>query len=442
MNKNIDTLIIGNNITSFLTSSQILKSGHDAVYLKDQRIKSNDPYFKFYGPIDLAFIKTWISDIDEESSIFKRSNFELAPFCLLVNSKRYEFASPRPYLNYSQVTRQFPNLHAQLQQILASEQKEISDFEEDFLTAVSRLGESLCRYKTIHQVSVATFKSALPDYIYDCYSSFRREFKNNSELQKLMSSLRCIYTQSIELTFSDLELIYFFIVLLSPRYRFIWSLALEAQAKDAIEKLGGVTLEDTIEEFSFSNARPWATQLASYSGVVAPSKMAIFSSNVERLGIGHDLSSVYGCIKLNYKMSDNLLSGEYYHFDAYSFGSDVAFIRKKIGGDGVCEVKVYSRFEDCFKVDFVQDMFHKLLIENEIIDSQDVLLNCVAIDEVCLLRNHGLLNARENVKLKFRTGSRGKLESVKGVYYHGPLKKNNLGITQTLLEARDYKTFV
>lgn len=442
MNKNINTLVIGNNIASFLTSSQILKSGHDAVYLRDQRIKSNDPFFKFYGPMDLVFIKTWITDVDSETTIFQESNFELTPFYLLVDGKRYNLASKRPYLNFSQVTRHFPNLHKQMQAIFTSEEKTASDFDEEFLASVERLGESLCRYKTIHQVSLATFKNSLPKFIYDCFVAFKDQFKKDDRLKRFLSSFRCIYSQSIELTFSDVELIYSFIVLLSPRYRFVWSLNLDIQAKKIIEKLGGVMLEDKIEEFSFSKSRPWATQLASYSGVVAPAKMAIFSSNVEKLGIGHDLNSVFSCLQLNYQLEDRLLAGEFYLFDPESFGSDVAYVRKKVSANGKCEIKIYVHLNDCLKIDFVQDKFHQLLLKDGIIDQSDKLINCTIVDEVCVLRNHGHFNTRGGVNLKFRTGTRGKLENVKGVYYHGPLKKNSLGITQTLLEARDYKTFV
>ncbi len=449
MNKTIDTLVIGNNITSFLTSSQILKSGQKAIYLRDKRIKSSDPYFMFFGPLDLSFIKTWVSDLEMAEDIFNEDSFVLSPFSIIINGKRTMCAGASPYLNFMQVCRHYPSLHNKFLQILASEDVDHAKFDSDFLACAKRLGESFCRYKTIHQISVSTFKADLPKYIYDIYTVFKEEVKNNRELHQFICTLRCVYTHGLELTLSDLELMYYFISVLSPRYHFLWSPAKETQVNETINSLGGSTYDDIIEEFSFSNNRPWATQLSSFSGVISPAKIAIFSSNVAKLGISHNLESLYRCIKLRFKCQDDLVSGIYYIFNDDSFGGDIAFIRKEVivvdsldGKQTLANIKVYKKYNDCLKLDFCQDELEAMLKESHIIEKDDQLMTGVMTDEVCVLRNHGMINSGAKINLKFRNSDGPKASCVKGVYYQGPLKKNELAITQTLIEAREFKTFI
>ncbi|MFG1498802.1 hypothetical protein ABMA70_01245 [Halobacteriovorax sp. XZX-3] len=442
MNKKIDTLIIGNNIASFLTATQILKSGFGAIYLRDKRIKASDPYFKFFGPLDLAFIEAWASDLELDSTIFDKDSFVHAPFYLKYKSEQTLCAGLSPYLNFSQICRHFPELYNEFINRLRIEEIDQEKFDQDFMSSVKRLGESLCRYKTFHQVTVNTLRSALPNYIHDIYEIFKKHLRLNKDLQRFASCFRCVYTKTLELTFSDLETIYFFILMLSPRFRFQWQLEKEEQATKTIECLGGSSFEDIVEEFSFSSRRPWAAQLSSFSGVVAPQKIAIFSSNLDKLNIAHNITDLYRCVKLDYALADKLISADYYYFNESSFGGDIVFIRKEISLDGTCQIKMFKQFDDCLKYDFCEKELHQFLLDNQIIDRNDTLLKGKLTNETCMLRNHSVINSGSRINLKFRMGQAGKFESVKGVFYHGPLKKNNLGITQTLLEARDFKTFI
>ncbi|MFG1492606.1 hypothetical protein [Halobacteriovorax sp. ZH4_bin.1] len=442
MNKKINTLVIGNNIASFLTATQILKSGFGAIYLKDKRIKASDPYFKFFGPLDLAFIKAWAEDLELETNIFDEDSFVHSPFYLKYNGKQTLCAGLSPYLNFSQICRHFPELYNEFINRLRIEDVDQEKFDQDFTSSIKRLGESLCRYKTFHQVTVSTLRSDLPNYIYDVYALFKKHLRDNKELEKFTSCFRCVYTKTLEQTFSDLESIYFFILMLSPRYRFQWQEDKEEQATKTIESLGGSSFEDIAEEFSFASKRPWAVQLSSFTGVVAPQKIAIFSSNLDKLNISHNITDLYRCVKLDYKLSDNLISADYYHFSENSFGGDIALIRKEILKDETCQIKIFKQFDDCLKYDFCEGELHEFLLSNDIIDENDTLIKGRLTNETCMLRNHSVINSSARINLKFRMADSGKYDSVKGVYYQGPLKKNNLGITQTLLEARDFKTYI
>lgn len=448
-NKKIDTLVIGNNIASFLTSAQILKSGHKAIYLKDKRIKANDPYFKFFGPIDLAFIRAWISDLELDSEVFEESTFFNDPFYLKFNNKQTLCAGKYPHTNLMQLGRHFPELYIEFRDYLAQEEVTAEEFNNEFLEYCRRMGETLCRYKTFHQVSAATFKTALPSYILGLYRIFKNYLKTNDELRKFLCAFRCIYTHNLETSFSDLESIYYFLLFISPRYRFQWQQSNEALANDTIDSLGGLSLEDVIEEFSFSRRRPWAVQLSSYTGVMAPRKVALFSSNLAKLNIGHNYHDLYSCVQMKYRLTDQLIAADYFIFDELSFGGEVVFVRKQItaaSGEGtdagrIANIKIYKKYDDCLKFDFCCDDLKQVLLDSGIVDSGDELIEGRVIDDICLLRNPSVMNSHENIELKFRN-DKGKLELVKSVYYQGPLKKNYLAITQTLLEARDFKTFI
>lgn len=444
LNKNIDTIIVGQNYLSYLLAYQLITERHDVLILNDERISRDDGHFKFFSPMESSFIKAWGEDLETPYLHDLSSYLKVSPFIAKMDKTEVVLGRDNPYHNLVELARKLPEYFFEILEHIDSGGISEDSFNESYFDMCERLGKTLCRFKTLQNFNYATFSNHCPDYVTDIFEIFFKKISMDDgfdDSKALFSyTMRSIFHDVLTVSMPKVEAFHLFCSMIGPRY-FLETDVIIEKLRELLESRGGNFRDSQIREWKFHKGRPWCVELNSFEGIVHPRKLTFIGGRPRQIPLRLDTEGLYGNYVLNVKRDVVMKrSLPFYNFSKQYMGSHFPFWFEE-EKDGHVQIKVFSKVLLGEKEEFLFDEIVELLVSENVISKNDELLDIKIGDEVISGKVAKSLNLPENMVL--RDGAFAlKGEKLKDVFYIGPCKKGPLGLMSSLMETKDFRHFL
>ncbi len=444
LKKNIDTIIVGRNYVSYLLGFQLLLENRDVLLLEDSRLSEGLGHFNYFSHIERSFIKSWAESISIDEVLDVDQFLEVRPYISKLGDREILLGKSSPYSNLRELSRKFPELFNELFIHLKENLIPSEEFNESYYKLSSRLGNTLCRFKTMQNINVQTFMHHSPEVFNDLFEIFYDSLTKVQENQELASlfiySSRTIIHNVLTDKLSKIEAIHLFLSLLGPRYFFDTSL-LHKRLEELLVTRGGFFRSSPIREWKFHKGKPWCVELNSFEGIVHPKHISFVGGRPSSFPLKFDTKGTYS--NFNIKLSQNISLEE--NIDKYLFklnkmGTQFPFLCLTSNSHGKY-VQVFSRAVECQKAEFYRDEICELLKLEKVINEDMEMSDAIVGQEVVCAHSFENVHIPSKVVIK-DAGSALESNTLKDVHYIGPCQRSPLGLLSSLLETKDYRNFL
>jgi hypothetical protein len=448
LNKNVDTIIVGQNYLSYLLAFQLITEKHDVLILNDERIAKDDNHFKMFSPMEKDFIQAWGEDLGATYLEHLNESLSTKPFIVAIEDKEVLLGRDNPYQNLVELARKFPEFFYEILEFVDSGGINEQSFNESYYNMCERLGKTLCRFKTLQNFNFSTFSNHCPDYMTDIFEIFYKKVSMNGGFEDpkalFIYGMRAIFHDVLTVSMPKIEAFHLFCSLLGPRYQLDTSIIV-SKLKGLLEHRGGNFRDSQIREWKFHKGRPWCVELNSFEGIIHPRKLTFIGGRPKQIPLKLDTEHLYGNYELTVKKNDlHKRSLPFFKFHAKYMGSQFPFwVETNMPGEQeeTSFIKVFSKGHHGEKEDFIFGEIADLLIKDKVIDRAEDISNIKLGDDVISGVVAKSLNLPE--KMILRDGAFAlKGEKLKDVFYIGPCKKGPLGLLSSLMETKDFRHFL
>lgn len=446
LNKNVDTIIVGQNYLSYLLAFQLLTERHDVLVLKDERIAKDDNHFKVFSPMEKSFIQAWGEDLNAKYLEHLDDSLHIRPFIISLDDKEVLLGRNNPYQNLVELARKFPDFFYEILEFIDSGGITEESFNEAYFNMTQRLGKTLCRFKTLQNFNFSTFSNHCPDYMSDIFQIFYQKIMMGKEFEDskalFVYGMRAIFHDVLTIAIPKIEAFHLFCCLIGPRYQLDTSNIVH-KLRALLELRGGNFRDSQIREWKFHRGKPWCVELNSFEGIIHPRKLTFIGGRPRRIPLKLDTTHLYGNYELVTRQSKTHYRDlPYIKFSSKYMGSQFPFwIETSDPETEKVTIKVFSKGHHAEKEDFLFGEISELLIKEGVIESKmDVESICLGDDVIS-----GVVAKSLNLpeKMILRDGAFAlKGEKLKDVYYIGPCKKGPLGLLSSLMETKDFRHFL
>lgn len=407
--QDIETLIIGEDPLAYLFGIRKLRSGDSSMLIDDsfKQLNSIDSQSQVISLLEKTFLEENIKNYKIDNFI-KIEDHVSSTSLYCIADKTKLVLGLKPSQNLLELGRKFPYLFNH--NLFLEEEwnlKKCTDFDKDFISLIKRVGAHACQYSDSKKYNLNSLLLHCPPRIRSIFKFFANGVlsgqkqailsKHFLEYRSLLFLIRATHQHTSSCKFSETQLFYLFLSLLSPCFTLNES-TLGESLKNQYIKLGGVYKQSKINDYSFNLQKPWRVELASIEGTLTPKKICFF--NHLNPSYHMDLSKqgrAFHILEFSFSLSgsipeftqDNLIlmtKKEY-------LGTHFPYLEARIL-KGRIFFKVYYTKQDTEKVEFVKDAamdFLKSYINDElkflVIDFNDYNLENHGISQIFALDN-------------------------------------------------------
>ena len=462
LEKNIDMALIGNNYLSYLLSFDLLSKNQKVLILDDERMKYGGLFGRQISELERVFLKTWGEDN------------HLEPFINIdrfVNSQEIHFSvdsiqvslGKSPYENLLELSRKFPDFFIKDdgEFALSFSDEFGSELNTSSLSFCYRMGRNACRFSNLQSLSIDTFLNHCPNSIKELYSLFQKNVQRmlNEEheywdYKSFLYGSKSFYQSRMSIASSDIEIFHLFHCLISPSYIINEEKIIE-EILPIFEQRGGQLKRTHVREWKFYKHSPWSLELASFEGIIHPSRVALLGGLPDKLPL--KISPDNKCYK-------NVVSKISFEGDSFpKSGIHVLVRNNRIGTDqsliildnsqkqssAVVQQFVLKRkgqriefFEDSLKSWLREDLAFLFPRSNSFKFESEFDFG----DEVFIAETFNFLE-RTNLHLPKKTriyDSANPLHRKKlsNVFYFGPYKDAQLGLLTSMVDIKEAQQFL
>lgn len=445
LKKNVDLVVVGNNYISYLLAYQLILTNKEILILDDERISMDENHFKNFSLIESSFISAWGEDLESPELTSFEQFITPVPMTLNIGKKQVLIGRDDPYSNLKELARKLPEYFFNVYEMILDGGITKESFNKSYHDLCQRIGKNLCRFKTLQNYNLATFLNHCPDYFSDIFELFysnvkfdENEFDDDKAL--FIYSCRAIYHDVLSVRLAKIEAIHLLISLIGPRLSLSTENMLE-NLKDLLEKRGGNFRRSQIREWKFNKSRPWCVELNSFEGIVHPKGLVFIGGKPREIPLQLGFNHLHNCYHIKVKR-ERLINcdSRNYHFNEKYMGAQFPFwIEEDFEDHSI--IRVFSKGHNCEKAEFLKDEMIELLKNEGIIKERDEVIGVSLSTEVLSGGVAKSLNLPE--KMTLRDGAFAyKGEALKDVHYIGPCKRGPLGLLSSLMESKDFRTFI
>ncbi|EQC44368.1 hypothetical protein [Bacteriovorax sp. Seq25_V] len=444
LKKNIDTIIVGRNYVSYLLGFQLLLEKRDVLLLEDERLSNGHGHFNYFSHIERSFIKSWAESISIEDTLDIDNYLEVRPYISKLGDREVLLGKNSPYSNLRELSRKFPELFSELYIHIKENLILEEEFNDSYYKLSSRLGNTLCRFKTMQNINVQTFMHHSPEVFNDLFEIFYKSLTEEGDNQDLASlfiySSRTIVHNVLTDKLSKIEAIHLFLSLLGPRY-FFNTAELNKSLEILLVSRGGFFRSSPIREWKFHKGKPWCVELNSFEGIVHPKHISFVGGRPSSFPLKFDTKGTY--TNFNIKLThDKSLTDSFdkYLFKVNKMGTQFPFLCLT-NHEGNKVAQVFSRTVECQKAEFYREEIRELLKHERVIESGEEMSQTEVGQEVVC--SHSFENVHIPSKVVIRdAGNALENTQLKDVHYIGPCQRSPLGLLSSLLETKDFRNFL
>lgn len=462
LEKNIDMALIGNNYLSYLLGFDLLSKKQKVLILDDERMKYGGLFGRQICELERVFLKTWGEDN------------HLEPFVNIdrfVGSQSVHFSvdsiqlslGKTPYENLLELSRKFPKFFTKEngEFALSFDNEFEAELNTNFLSFCYRMGRNACRFSNLQNLSIDTFLNHCPSSVKDIYTLFQKnvqkmlsEEHDYWDYKSFLYGAKSFYQSRMSIASSDIEIFHLFHCLISPSYLINEERIIE-EILPIFKKRGGQLKSTHVREWKFYKQSPWSLELASFEGIIHPSRVALLGGLPDKLPL--KISPDNKCYK-------NVVSE--ISFDGEIFpksGIHVLVRNNRIGTDQSLIILDNSKDESRAlvqqfvlkrkgqRIDFFKDSLESWLrddLEQLLPKSSDFKFESGFEfgDEVFIAETLNFLE-RSNIHLPKKTrifDSANPLHRKKlsNVFYFGPYKDAQLGLLTSMVDIKEAQQFL
>ncbi len=455
IDKSFDTIVIGNNISSFLFSLELLEKNKKVLILNDRRVDYGSLDNCLTNQMELEFLKSWGKN--KKISCIENIESYLKPIPLLFATKTFRIHfSKNPSLNLKELLRKLPikfkDNYSNLN-LLLNDSEYCLKFDNMLYKAYQNFGLILYKKNYFNEPNINDLIKIFPNKLIEIFNAFKNailHFKDQDsrsfwQLHNFLYMCRGIYHKRLTSPyhFNDSELFYIFFSILSPYY-YIDIPRLKTNLKRIYNKRGGNFQNTWVREWLFYKNSPWYLELAGYNGVVHSQKIAFMGNISDRMPIRLvNKKHFYKTLILNIKLKPEaklLMENQLIIFSSIqSMGTSSPiwighykkdflqvsyFIRKKMGSkEAFIKEKIINKL--------LKDLPHcSLVTEDNISDIR------------CSFGKDYWTDTNQTLKEKFHPYSLignfniGENFKIKNIYHLPIFENNNLGMISSLINIK------
>lgn len=462
LEKNIDMALIGHNYLSYLLGFDLLLKNQKVLILDDERMKYGTQFGRHICELERVFLKTWGED--NQLGPFINIDRFLEPKNVYFTVDHSQLTLGRkPFENLVEVSRRFPKFFVSSNgefEIELDEELE-EELNSTFISFCHRMGRNACRFSNLQSLSVETFLNHCPTRIKDLFELFKNNVlemmsveHDDWDYKSFLYGARAFYQSRMSVMLNDLEIFHLFHCILSPFYKLNENKLIE-ELLPIFEQRGGQLKRTHIREWKFYKQSPWSLELASFEGIIHPSRVALLGGLPEKLPlkISPD-SKCYKNIVTKVRFIGELgpLDGIHILVKADRIGTDqslIVFEKNENQDESQVHQFVLKRkgqkidfFEESLKLWLSKD-FKDLLIR---IDGFEYVSTPVFGDEIFAAQAPNFLE-RTKIHLPKKThiyDLANPLKRVKlnNVFYFGPYKDIQLGLLTSMVDIKESQQFL
>ncbi len=452
--------LIGHNYLSYLLSFDLLLKNQKVLILDDERLKYGPLFGKQISELERVFLKTWGEDNKLEPFINIDRFLTTTPVYFMVDNVRVKLGAT-PFDNLIELARKFPkmftNLEGEFSFNWSSEYQ--AEFNDSFLTFCHRMGRNACRFSSLQNLSYDAFLNHCPEIIKNVFLDFK------TSIQKMMSEenehwiyksflygAKGFYQSRMALNSNDLELFHLFHCLLSPFY-ILNEAKLNAELLPIFERRGGQLKRTHVREWKFYKQSPWSLELASYEGIIHPSRVSLLGGIPEKLPLSvYPDNKCYKNIvtKIAFKNESTLLKGISVLVKNNRIGTDHALIViNNFTEETYVQQFVLKRKGQ--KISFFKEPLHKWLVDDlhellagssdfEVL-SEPKFGEEVFVAETLSFQIRSNLHLPKKIKIYDSANPLYK-KKLNNVFYFGPYKDSHLGLLTAMVDIKEAQQFL
>ncbi len=460
LEKNVDMALIGHNYLSYLLSFDLLAKNKKVLMLDDERMKYGPLFGRQVCELERAFLKTWGEDSKVEPFInLDRYLVASSLFFHVDNSVVHLGGSP--FENLMELCRKFPLFFLKEDgKIVFNSSTEFKDqINNEFTSFCQRVGQNTCRFSSLQSISVETFLNHCPVMIKELFHLFKinveRIFSSESEhweYKTFIYSAKSFFQSRMSLQSSEIELFHLFHSIISPFYK-LKEDKLNEELKNIFEERGGQLKRTHVREWKFYKESPWSIELASFEGIIHPTRVSLLGGIPEKLPLkvfpdNKCYKNVSSQIAIDEKSM--LEDGIYILAKNNRIGTNCALmIFEKYGH--YCHVEQYVLKKKGQKIsfftkellDWLHQDFAELIpaVKSFSISSDFKFGDEVFVAEGSARRSRIGLQQLKKVRI-YDTSNPLLKKRLNNVHYFGPYKDAHLGLFTTLVDIKEAQQFL
>ena len=459
LEKNIDMALIGHNYLSYLLSFDLLAKNKRVLMLDDERMKYGPLFGRQVCELERSFLKTW----GEDSKVGPFINLDrfLTPSALYFHVDNSVVHLGRsPYENLMELCRKFPLLFTRENGDVAfsatSEFKE--QIDNEFISFCHRVGQNTCRFSSLQSISLETFLNHCPVMIKELFVLFKAnveelftEESRHWEYKTFLYSAKTFFQSRMSLHSSDIELFHLFHSIISPFYKLKES-KINDELKVIFEERGGQLKRTHIREWKFYKERPWSIELASFEGIIHPTRVSLLGGIPEKLPLKvFPDNKCYKNVSSQISIDETSImqDGVYILAKNQRIGTNYALVVFEKYGH-FCQVEQYvlkkkGQKISFFKNDLLDWMKKDLADLVPAIKSFNISSDFKFGDEVFVAEGTSAERRGIHLLKKVRiydTSNPLHKKKLNNVHYFGPYKDSHLGLFTTLVDIKEAQQFL
>tara|TARA_R110002072_G_scaffold64203_8_gene159937 strand:- start:27257 stop:28660 length:1404 start_codon:yes stop_codon:yes gene_type:complete len=466
LERNVDFVLVGKSYFSLLLGLELLDQGQKVLLLDDDRLSYGDLYSHGIGELELSLLKGWGED-RAISPLAKIDDFvKGSPLVFHSNYKRLCLGSS-PSENLIEFTRKFADYFSEQEYevligCINSEEKRAS-FDEQILGMAKRLGLNGFRFRGVQNFDTQFFQGQATEDVKDLYNVFKSKWtfetvESDNALKVFLNNYSLFLHKTFGVRFGDYQIFHGLLSILTPSYELDQN-SLCQSLLTVFQRKGGQFKKTHVREWKFYKGAPWSLELASFEGIIHPRKIIFLGGDPVNVPfkLGKD-SPFYKMmnvdIEFNFSTEDSSLKALSSNLQFLSkskmLGTDhFIFSLHKISENQV-SLKMLIRNKKGFKIDFIKDSLIEFIVAE--LDKYFPIVKWSSaeydfswgrelyVDRSLNYKNTGV-PLFQKVSIFEKSGPQAG-QSLKNVYYIGPLREGPLGVTSCLLEIKDGHQFI
>ncbi len=460
LEKNVDMALIGHNYLSYLLSFDLLAKNKKVLMLDDERLKYGALFGRQVCELERSFLKTWGEDSKVEP--FINLDRYLTQTTLHFHADQSIVHLGRtPFDNLMELCRKFPLLFLKANGEVSFENT--PEFKEkvngEFLSFCHRVGQNTCRFSSLQSISLDTFLNHCPATIKELFLLFKSNVEELYvqeskywEYKSFLYSAKAFFQSRMSLKSSEIELFHLFHSILSPFYK-LKEDKINAELKNIFEERGGQLKRTHVREWKFYKESPWSIELASFEGIIHPTRVSLLGGIPEKLPLKvFPDNKCYKNVTSQITISENsnIEDGIYILSKNNRIGTNYSLMVFE-KNEFHCQVEQYVLKKKGQKISFFTKDLNSWLKDDltELIPgirsfsmSSDFEFGdevFVAEGNVGRIKNGIQLPKRVRI---YDTSNPILKRKLNNVYYFGPYKDSHLGLFTTLADIKETQQFL
>ena len=271
LNQKFDRILIGQNYLSLIAGLALLRAKRSVLLIDDHRVGFDTLWGHHLSYLDFQYLQLWGIMDGIEELICLEQYLQQTPIKLSLG-KRALYLGGRPYDNFNECLRKFPDVFKESSEFLKCGGEE---FNQDYEDCVERLGEVSFRFKNLSTISGGLYREMqwpfFNQLLPQVYGQYQRLLKERPEhpFVHICYLAKSLYHRDVFLQLNEFEMGHLLLCLLGPVYR-MDDLALEQGLKKRFLQWKGRYKRSTINSWQVDKNCLAHIELSSFEGVIAP----------------------------------------------------------------------------------------------------------------------------------------------------------------------------